>query len=71
MLVKTPEKNRFLPLNEANMAKRLKCSKTHMTWSPEWSDIIWLDRKKFNLDSPDGYNNYWHGLCKEKISSTL
>ena len=28
----------------------------------DWSKIVWSDRRKFNLDGPDGLRCYWHDL---------
>ena len=58
------------PLDSVRKAKRLQWAKQHMTWNLEWSQIVWSDEKKFNLDGPDGYSYYWHDLRKEKIFST-
>ena len=36
-----------------------------MSWDKEQKKVAYLDEKKFNLDSPDGYNHYPHDLKKE------
>lgn len=33
---------------------RLTWAKNHMTWSNEWHQVVWSD-KKINLDGPDGF----------------
>ena len=30
--------------------------------------LIFSDEKKFNFNSPDGYQNYWHYLVKEVLN---
>ena len=34
----------------------------------EWANVIYSDEKKFNIDSPDSFFLYWHGLMIDEIS---
>ncbi len=47
---------------QRHIDNRLTFARTHMAWSDEWKKVIFSDEKKFNLDGPDGYKYYWHGV---------
>ena len=41
--------------------KRLESACQFQTMNAkEWRKVIFSNEKKFNLDSPDGFQNYWH-----------
>ena len=59
------KKKKKPPLSAMHIENRLNFASDHMSWDKEWQKIIFSDEKKFNLDGPDGWSNYWHDLRKE------
>jgi len=49
-------------LTALHKKKRLQFTKDHMHWIQEWQNVIFSDKKKFNLDGPDCYSYHWHHL---------
>ena len=55
-------------LQEHHKIVRVKWAKRMLSRRKGWTNIIFSNEKKFNLDGPDGYQFYWHDLRLEKES---
>ena len=54
------------PLTNFHKAVRLRFAKESLKGGDKkWQQIIFSDEKKWNLDGPDGFKDYWHDLRKE------
>ena len=36
-----------------------------MNWTDEWLSDLFSDEKKFNLNEPNGWPDYWHDVHKK------
>ena len=53
-------------LTKTHKDQRLDFAREYVSFSIEdWSQIVWSDEKKFNLDGPDSLHT-WYDLRKEK-----
>lgn len=58
--VNTP---RLLPRHKT---ARLQFAEKYQFWDKEWSEVVFSDEKKFNLDGPDGFSKCWQDVRKPK-----
>ncbi|CAI2346720.1 unnamed protein product [Caenorhabditis sp. 36 PRJEB53466] len=52
-------------LGSHHKTRRLDFARSNM--ATDWKTLIFSDKKKFNLDGPDGYKHYWHDLRKDRL----
>ncbi|XP_067628350.1 transposable element Tc3 transposase [Eurosta solidaginis] len=50
-------------LSQYHQTERLTFANSHLVWGEEhWRRVVFQDERKFNLDGPDGFSNYFHDL---------
>lgn len=51
---------------------RYQYAKDHVTQElNDWTEVIFSDEKKCNLDGPEGFANYWYDISNEpRVFST-
>ncbi len=55
-------------MNRLHRELRLSWCESTLSWSAEWTHVIFSDEKRFRCDGPDGWGYFYHDIRKEKLS---
>lgn len=54
---------RLLPRHKS---ARMNFAEKYQFWDDEWSNVVFSDEKKFNLDGPDGFSKCWQDIRQQR-----